>query len=402
MRSPIHGTSSVFVAVLSALCFSLVAILSSPAAAQERQQKKSLIQLLFGPKETKKAAPRSPSKSSRPRGNKRASAPKVEAVEKAENASKILVLGDFMAGGLADGLEVAYAQSPNILVVKQTSGSSGLVRDDYYNWPQKIVTALEEHQPELVIFLIGSNDRQKMNVAGDRVEVKSLPWKIEYRRRVGDIVKAAQNRKVPLLWVGTPAFSSGKMTADMLSFNLTYRNEVEKLGAEFVDIWDGFVDEDGKFIFTGSDIKGQQVRLRTSDGINLTAAGRRKLAFYAEKPIARLLGDPTRQTAPDLLDEEVPDLALFGPIEPEEVIRTLPIAFDDPDFDGGTTLLGAYPPTAGAKKTLRDRLVIDGELAPAPFGRADNFGGWDVRNGERITQKQAPINSDNEPIGAIN
>jgi hypothetical protein len=34
-----------------------------------------------------------------------------------------------------------------------------------------------------------------------------------------------------------------------------------------------------------------QVRLRGSDGINVTRAGQRKIAFYIEKPARRLLGD---------------------------------------------------------------------------------------------------------------
>ena len=65
----------------------------------------------------------------------------------------------------------------------------------------------------------------------------------------------------------------------------------EAAGGTFVDVWDGFVDEAGKFVITGSDVNGQQVRLRGSDGINLTKAGKRKLAFYAEKDIRKILGD---------------------------------------------------------------------------------------------------------------
>ena len=51
------------------------------------------------------------------------------------------------------------------------------------------------------------------------------------------------------------------------------------------------VDEEGKFMVTGSDVNGQQVRLRSSDGVNMTEAGRRKLAFYVEKVARRHLSD---------------------------------------------------------------------------------------------------------------
>ena len=80
------------------------------------------------------------------------------------------------------------------------------------------------------------------------------------------------------------------MTSDMLAFNDIYHSAAESHGGEFVDVWDGFVDENGAFVTTGPDINGQPVRLRADDGINVTKAGKRKLAFYTEKPLAKILG----------------------------------------------------------------------------------------------------------------
>ncbi len=88
-----------------------------------------------------------------------------------------------------------------------------------------------------------------------------------------------------------PAFKSTSMTADMLAFNDIYRRVAENAKGEFVDVWDGFVDENGAFVMSGPDINGQPVRLRSSDGINVTKAGKRKLAFYAEKPLSKIFGD---------------------------------------------------------------------------------------------------------------
>lgn len=73
----------------------------------------------------------------------------------------------------------------------------------------------------------------------------------------------------------------------MLAFNEMYRATATTAGAEFIDIWDGFIDENGAFVSSGPDINGQPARLRANDGINFTAAGRRKLAFYAESRLPR-------------------------------------------------------------------------------------------------------------------
>ena len=69
------------------------------------------------------------------------------------------------------------------------------------------------------------------------------------------------------------------MTDDMLAFNDVYHAAAQDTGGEFVDIWEGFVDENGAFVSTGPDVNGQPVRLRTDDGINMTIGGKRKLVI---------------------------------------------------------------------------------------------------------------------------
>ncbi len=64
---------------------------------------------------------------------------------------------------------------------------------------------------------------------------------------------------------------------------------LEKAGAIYVDVWDGFVDEGNRFAVQGPDFEGQVRRLRTADGVHFTAAGARKLAHYLEKEIRRAM-----------------------------------------------------------------------------------------------------------------
>src|SRR5690606_32108941 len=198
----------------------------------------------------------------------------------------------------------------------------GFVRDDFYNWPQEIGTLIEAEKPAAIVVMLGSNDRQQMRVGDTREAPRSEAWNKEYERRAEAFAKIVSAHKTPFIWVGIPAFRSSKMTSDMLAFNDIYRSASERAGAEFVDIWDGFVDESGAFVTTGPDVNGQPARLRSNDGINLAKAGKRKLAFYAEKPLNKILGEAATPgaaaTAPAL-----PVLAPDTPAEP--VDRTVPI-----------------------------------------------------------------------------
>lgn len=313
----------------------------------------------------------------------------------------MLVIGDFMASGLAEGLQEAFASSADVVVVSSTNGSSGLVRDDFYSWPASLPTILEDSQPAALVVMLGSNDRQQLSTAEGAADLLSDGWKREYAARVDALADIAEAAEVPLIWVGAPAFQSPRMSADILAINQIYRDQMESAEADFVDIWDGFVDEGGAFITTGSDIQGQQVRLRGSDGINMTAAGKRKLAFYAERPIRRLLEGAVSATVEDIIRA---DEGLMREVErpriPVLVTRTAPIGITDPALDGATTLLGNGETYAKPElRSPRDRLVEEGLAAAAPAGRADDFR-WPRRTATPPTATPAPQGADARPAPA--
>ena len=355
----------------------------APVQAQQPTERRTLFQMLFGSKP--KAAPpptAEPKKQVRPRPRKRTPAPVVEAapaqpeVAKVENARQILVVGDFLAGGLGEGLDDSFASIADVEIETRSEVASGLVREDHFNWQDKLPEAINEIKPALVVVMIGANDRQQMLVNGTREKFRTQPWLDEYTARADKLAAIVRSRHLPLVWVGLPAFQSPSMTADAVQLNGIFRTEVEKAGGEFIDIWDGFVDANGKFVITGSDVNGQQVRLRTSDGVNMTKAGRQKLAFYVEKSVKRLLGGVAPAPAESLVRLDatnLPELMNLPPTEQVKIVRTPPISLIDPDLDGGKELMGATPARPVIDASARKLLVERGEVEPAPAGRIDDY-----------------------------
>jgi hypothetical protein len=297
-----------------------------------------------------------------------------EPVEKLDDARVVLVIGDFMAAGLADALAGDYAQSAGVKILDRTSGSSGLVRSDFYDWPGEIGPIMDEARPSIVVVMLGANDRQAMTVGTTKEPPRSDAWTAEYVKRVEALTKAVRDRKIPLVWVGQPAFKYASMSSDMLAFDDIYQRVVEAAGGEYVDIWDGFVDENGAFRFTGPDVNGQPVRLRSGDGITLSKAGKQKVAFYVEKPLNKLLGSAVTP-AGELPLNTSPGTGPADMSAPSHD-RTVPISLGTPPMDGNADLLG---PKIGAKpkiaRTEAERLTTEGVAAAPPPGRADHFGG---------------------------
>lgn len=365
----------------------------SVAEAQAKKKRKNLLDLLFGGSIRKKRQQRALAKQraakrikikkvsrkkTKTRRKKVAAAPAApvkNAIEKNEDAAKVLVVGDFMADGLYDGLNDIFAENPAIQFVNASKGLSGIVRHDVLDWPKVIKAKIEEVKPVLVVGLIGMNDRQEMRIESGRVKKLTEPWRTNYEARIETLLRNVRESRLPMVWVGLPPVSSNKMNADYLIFNEIYRNKVELFGGTFVDVWKGFVDIEGRFIRSGPNIDGQIVALRRSDGINMTRSGKRKLGFYTEKAVKRLTG-----LGKDALFSSLGSLADQGGFQPEydpvSSGKTIVIALGAPSADGGSELEGleGFITDSDAPKSTSFELLARGQTQTAVDGRIDS--GW--------------------------
>ena len=137
-------------------------------------------------------------------------------------------------------------------------------------------------------------------------EFREERWVELYKKKIEEMIGVLKSKGVPVLWVGLPVVYGPKATADTLFLDSLYRDVAGKTGITYVDVWDGFVDEAGRFVQKGPDFEGQIRQLRSSDGVYFTKAGARKLAHYVEREITRLLAArsapitlPTEPATPD-------------------------------------------------------------------------------------------------------
>ncbi|OYX87758.1 MAG: hypothetical protein B7Y71_01360, partial [Xanthobacter sp. 35-67-6] len=158
-----------------------------------------------------------------------------------------------------------------------------------------------------------------------------------------------------------------RSTADAVYLNELYRARVERAGAVYIDVWDGFVDEEGKYATYGPDYEGQVRRLRAADGVFFTKYGARKLAHYVEREIRRYMSNrgpialPSGPMGPVPADGTVAR-PLAGPVVP----LTMTTSNSDESLAGG----------GGAQ--IRDeasaaKVLVKGDAVTAPIGRADDF-----------------------------
>lgn len=308
-------------------------------------------------------------------------------VVKDENARKVMVVGDFVAGGLAWGLEQALSSDPGIVVIDKSNAPSGLVRTDRYDWTKSLTEFLNSEQPDMVIVVLGINDRQQMRQDKKRLPPRSEGWEKVYAERVESVAETLKVYGRPFVWLSAPPVRASNASGDMAYFNGLFKPRVEGAGGSFVDIWNGFTNASGQYITSGPDIEGQVRALRTSDGVNFTRAGRLKLSFYVEREVREKIGG-SAAVALVPADNQTSHIEV-GPDGEKRLVGPI-ISLTDP-LPGAETELAGAPgvavfdastgglqttvsmPAADPDASVRYKVVVKGEALPAVAGRVDDF-----------------------------
>jgi uncharacterized protein len=352
---------------------------------------------------------------------------------KAENTvtTPILVLGDSMADWLAYGLELAYADAPEIGILRRHRTNSGLIRTevrsdprgDFPDWPQAAKDLIASQKPKFVLMMVGTNDRRQFRETGQAaprpakpapppaedpaaleldqptqskpseappvavqepaappanrtLEFRSDAWSEAYSRRIDDTIAALKTSGVPVFWVGLPPLRGQKSTADIPYLNDLYRSRADKAGIIYIDVWDGFVDEEGRYVQSGPDVDGQIRRLRSGDGVYFTQAGARKLAHYVQREVQRWLSARAAPVAVTIPEEPKVDPAAAaaakaaGPRARPLAGPVVPLIAERGGESDDLIVGSVRQPTSDAVAT---KVLVQGEPMSAPAGRADDF-----------------------------
>jgi hypothetical protein len=345
--------------------------------AQEQQQprrRRTLMDLLFGNDEQQQQQQQAPVVDAPVVTRKADLPPAKPKIPKNDTAVRLAVFGDSLATDLAKALDRFYAEDPNIAIISQGVGDTGFVRKDVLDWGTKINEAIAANTFDIAVFIIGINDRQKMRLNDVSYGSLSPEWTIEYQGRVAAVVSALRAANKPTVWIGLPPMSKTEYNKTMSGISEIQRLSAFGGGAEFLDIYERFVDEDGKYTSYGPDLNGKNVRMRKEDGIHFSSAGADKLAFYLAQTLKlyyRGAGSVGLEVADPLLGTDA-QLMLRPPYQGLGQMQLLEVA-------------GAVISLTHAQRRANDLVLADpAALAPvsfdvtmmleAPVGRADAFG----------------------------
>lgn len=306
--------------------------------------------------------------------------------EDQQSVQDVLVLGDALGGGLGAGFARLGEGSGKYDVSIRFNEESGLARPEVYDWPGTVPKILESNAYDVIVVMMGANDRQTIKSGNERYPFNSEGWVKAYEGQVNRLIDQLLPSGARIIWVAPPPVQEADYDAAIRTIGSVQKRVVEGRGVQFIDLRQSLTTPDGQFTDTGPDETGTVRKLRGSDGVSFFKAGNNRMAQLI---IAAIESGKPPETPKDggteaaKADRAVPASPRAVPVFGQalwlgEVVTVVP---DDVRANAVTVASHGLAPLASleairklaAPGSAAEKLFRFGEAGTAPKGRADDF-----------------------------
>ena len=191
---------------------------------------------------------------------------------------RLWIGGDSLAGSLGPALGTMTADTGVVAPVFDSRVSSGLTTPGFFDWPRQAAQDLARYNPEVVVFIIGTNDTQV--VQPEPADASGTPtWQAGYRELVTQMLDVLNAGDRYVFWVSAPTLRDPTKDAAVRQLNAVARTVVHsRRDTTFVDAFQLFTDGQGHYDAQLPGPGGKVETVRTDDGIHFTQAGADLLA----------------------------------------------------------------------------------------------------------------------------
>ena len=149
---------------------------------------------------------------------------------------RVIVAGDSIPEDLGP-MVAATLNGHGFDVHTESHPSTGLVRDDFYDWTAAARRIAAEH-PDAVILLMGGNDVQPVKLPGGQYAAPASPqWEAEYSRRAGLVLDALQGGGTTrVYWLTMPTTDRAGMNPAITDMGQALRTAAK--GRKNVTVYD--------------------------------------------------------------------------------------------------------------------------------------------------------------------
>ena len=202
-------------------------------------------------------------------------------VHSARMPLRLFFFGDSQMRSIAAGMTRALGSDTSIAVRELSVPSSGFLRSDYYNWPQKLEAVFADQKDgerfDAAVIFLGMNDYQDMWTTGGIIlTAGSSEWEEVYRKMVKVHLDTALASVPRLYWLGLPVVRSAAYNEKMQYLNAVHDSVAEEYDSKkLVRIsLKGLVEQYGTGYIGAIKPEGSAwIPLIQGDGIHYTVEG---------------------------------------------------------------------------------------------------------------------------------
>lgn len=187
---------------------------------------------------------------------------------------QILLIGDSMLNvGLGDVLKKKFKELGDVEVTYFGKNSTGLVRQDYFDWFKKLEELCKGKKYHLIVLMIGANDGQGIRINGKDISYGSDAWREVYRGKVNAFASMMSSNSVRFYWLGMPAMLSPFFDKKMKNLTKVFEEETARFkNGKFIPTIDILSNGAGKYA-EYVNFGGKKVYARGRDGIHFAPGG---------------------------------------------------------------------------------------------------------------------------------
>lgn len=217
---------------------------------------------------------------------------------------RLFFFGDSQMRSIAAGMTRALGSDTSIAVRELSVPSSGFLRSDYYNWPQKLEAVFAAQKDgerfDAAVAFLGMNDYQDMWTTGGIILTAGSPeWEEVYRKMVKVHLDTALASVPRLYWLGLPVVRSAAYNEKMQYLNAVHDSVAEEYDSKkLVRIsLKGLVEQYGTGYIGAIKPEGSAwIPLIQGDGIHYTVEGGEYLMKHFIDRLHRDYAFETHQT----------------------------------------------------------------------------------------------------------
>jgi len=198
-------------------------------------------------------------------------------IHSAEHPLSVYMFGDSQVFSLGSGLSRLAGKNSSVDVEYIAVHSSGFIRDDYYNWPAKLVDTFQAKKYDAAVMMLGMNDYQSfMNDRRVILKKRTSEWEAAYRERCRALIDIVLTSVPRLYWIGMPVVKNTAYSESLAYIDSIQQSVADEYSPDIlvrVPLKDTIPGKDKPFSPSFETGDGKKFQVMSADGTHFTVEG---------------------------------------------------------------------------------------------------------------------------------